>query len=180
VILTAGGSGYFDVVVDRLSRLPLSQPVEVVIRSGCYLTHDGHMYRDLFGELAKRHPELAALGPGLTPALQVWARVQSRPESGKAILAVGKRDISYDVHLPEPSLWHRDGMAAPVAIPPGHRVTGLNDQHCHMALPPESPLAVGDRVGFEISHPCTTFDKWQLLHIVDDAWRVTGALRTFF
>jgi D-serine dehydratase len=180
VILTAGGSGYFDVVVDRLSTIPLSRPVEVVIRSGCYLTHDGHMYRDLFGQLAKRHPELGALGPGLTPALQVWARVQSRPEPGKVILAVGKRDISYDVHLPAPALWHRDGMDAPTAIPAGHIVTGLNDQHCHMSVPADSPLRVGDRVGFDISHPCTTFDKWQLLHIVDDSWRVVGALRTFF
>jgi D-serine dehydratase len=116
----------------------------------------------------------------LIPALQVWARVQSRPEAGKAILAVGKRDISYDVHLPTPALWHRDGMAAPVPITPGHRVTGLNDQHCHLALPADSPLKVGDRVCFEISHPCTTFDKWQFLHIVDDDGRVTGALRTFF
>jgi D-serine dehydratase len=151
-----------------------------VIRSGCYLTHDGHMYRDLFAELGRRHPELASLGPGLTPALQVWARVQSRPERGKAILAVGKRDISYDVHLPEPALWHRTGMAVPIAIPQGHTVTGLNDQHCHMRLPEGSPLQVGDRVGFDISHPCTTFDKWQLIHVVDDAWRVVGAVRTFF
>jgi D-serine dehydratase len=59
-------------------------------------------------------------------------------------------------------------------------VTGLNDQHCHLQLPRSSPLAVGDMVALGISHPCTTFDKWQLLHIVDDAWRVTGALRTFF
>jgi len=179
-ILTAGGSGFFDIVVDRLSRVRLSRPVEVVIRSGCYLTHDGHMYRDLFAKLAERHPDLAALGPGLLPALQVWARVQSRPEPGKAILTVGKRDISYDVHLPEPTLWRRDGMATPAAIPPGHRVTGLNDQHCHMALPAGSPLKVGDRVAFEISHPCTTFDKWQLIYVVDDRWHVVGAVKTFF
>jgi D-serine dehydratase len=180
IILSAGGSGYFDIATDRLSEVKLGRETQIVIRSGCYLTHDGHLYRDLFGELGKRHPELAALGAGLVPALQVWARVQSRPEAAKAILAVGKRDISYDVHLPTPVLWHREGMARPTAMPGGHAVTGLNDQHCHLSLPADSPLTVGDLVAFDISHPCTTFDKWRLLHVVDDAWNVVGALRTYF
>ena len=35
-------------------------------------------------------------------------------------------------------------------------------------------------VGFGIAHPCLTFDKWQLLPIVDDDYRVIDAIRTFF
>lgn len=180
IILSAGGTAFFDLVVDRFSSLKLSRPTEVIIRSGCYLTHDGHMYRDMFTAIVHRHPDLAALGPGLRPALQVWARVQSRPEKGKAIVAVGKRDISYDVHLPQPALWLRPGMTRPEPIPHGYAVTGLNDQHCHLTLPEDSPLAVGDLIAFDISHPCTTFDKWQLIHVIDDDHKVVDAIKTFF
>jgi D-serine dehydratase len=65
-------------------------------------------------------------------------------------------------------------------VPPGHAVTGLNDQHCHMIVPADSPLAVGDMVGFGISHPCLTFDKWQVICLVGDDYTVTGAIKTFF
>ena len=180
ILLTAGGTGFFDLVVDRFSALHFSRTAEVIIRSGCYLTHDAHMYSDLFVGMIKRHPELAALDPGLRPALQVWARVQSRPEVGKIIVAVGKRDVSFDVHLPQPALWFRAGMERPELIPAGHVVAALNDQHCHMNIPPDSPLAVGDVLAFDISHPCTTFDKWRLIHVIDDSYMVVDAIRTYF
>jgi D-serine dehydratase len=180
LVLSAGGSGFFDIVIDRLSRIGLVRETLIVIRSGCYLTHDAQMYRNLFGGVRRRNPRLSEIGPGLEPALEVWARVQSRPEAGKAILGVGKRDISFDIDLPAPVSWHRLGMREPEPIPNGHRVTGLNDQHCHMAIPENSPLQFGDIVSFGISHPCTTFDKWQVLYVVDDARNVVGALKTFF
>jgi D-serine dehydratase len=56
----------------------------------------------------------------------------------------------------------------------------LNDQHCHMSVPPDSPLRIGDMVGFGISHPCLTFDKWQVICLVDDDYTITSAIRTFF
>jgi len=180
IILSAGGSGFFDMAVERLSLVALSRKTQVMIRSGCYLTHDGHMYRELFSGIVRRRPELAKVGPGLEPALQVWARVQSRPEPRKCILTAGKRDISYDERLPSPALWRRPGTAKPIPLPPGHTVTGLNDQHCHLAVPDDSPLAIGDLVAFDISHPCTTFDKWRLIYVVDNDWRVVDALKTFF
>ena len=65
-------------------------------------------------------------------------------------------------------------------VPEGTAVTELNDQHAHLSLPPEAGLKVGDMVAFGISHPCTTFDKWRVLFTVDDAYRVTGAIRTYF
>ena len=79
--------------------------------------------------------------------------------------------------------WFRPGGAsgrAPAALAAGHVVTGLNDQHCHMTVPANSPLAVGDMVAFGISHPCLTFDKWQVIPLVNDAYDVVGAIRTFF
>jgi D-serine dehydratase len=180
LIVSAGGSGFFDLVVERLSPLKLSRKTQLVIRSGCYLTHDGQMYRELFDGIMRRRPELANASGGLEPALQVWGRVQSRSEPRKCIINVGKRDISYDDRLPTPALWRRPGTGKPATMPPGHVVTGLNDQHCHLALPDDSPLAIGDLVAFDISHPCTTFDKWRLIYVVDDNWRVVGALGTFF
>jgi D-serine dehydratase len=98
-----------------------------------------------------------------------------------AILTMGKRDVSYDVDMPRPIAWYRAGFHnAPTAAPGDWRITKLNDQHAYVELPPEADLEVGDLVGCGISHPCTTFDKWQLLVEVDDAYDVVGGLRTFF
>jgi len=110
----------------------------------------------------------------------VVAFQQIAAEREKAILTVGRRDISFDVHLPTPQLWARPGQGKPQPLPEGHMVTGLNDQHCHLAVPASSPLAVGDLVSLGISHPCTTFDKWQVLCLVDDDYTVVDAIKTFF
>ena len=56
----------------------------------------------------------------------------------------------------------------------------MNDQHAYLRIPEDADLEVGDLVGSGISHPCTTFDKWRLLLTVDDGYRITGAIRTFF
>jgi D-serine dehydratase len=56
----------------------------------------------------------------------------------------------------------------------------MNDQHGYLDLPVGSPLKVGDMVAFGVSHPCTTFDSWQVLYVVDDDYTVTEAVRTYF
>ena len=181
VILSAGGSAFFDLVIESFSRAGLRSPVKILTRSGCYITHDSAMYSRAFERILGRSPELEELAPPLEAAIEVWAYVQSRPELGKALLTIGKRDVSYDVEFPIPLSWLRPGLDAnPQPIPAGHVVTGLNDQHTHMALPPDSPLQVGDMVSFGISHPCTTFDKWQNIFLVDDRYNVVGSLRTYF
>jgi D-serine dehydratase len=183
VILSAGGSAFYDLVVARFRAAGIARECLVLTRSGCYLTHDSVLYRDAHAELHRRMPQTEELGPGLMPALEVWAYVQSRPEPQKALLTMGKRDVSYD-ELPVPLAWCRPGLLAPqpqpLPLPPGHAVTALNDQHCHLAIPADSPLAVGDMVAFGISHPCLTFDKWQVICLVDDDYTVTGAIKTFF
>jgi D-serine deaminase-like pyridoxal phosphate-dependent protein len=183
LILSAGGSAFYDIVVERFRRAGVKRDFLLVIRSGCYLTHDSKMYREAFEHIRERRPDIDSLGGGLEPAFEVWAYVQSRPERGKAILTMGKRDVSYDVDLPMPLKWFRPGAGGANAVrgvPEGHVVTGLNDQHCHMTVPEDSPLAVGDMVGFGISHPCTTFDKWQVVPLVDDDYTVVSAIKTFF
>jgi D-serine dehydratase len=58
-------------------------------------------------------------------------------------------------------------------------VAALNDQHAHIRVKSTSALAVGDLVGMHVSHPCTSFDKFRLIPLVDDGYRLTGAIRSY-
>jgi D-serine dehydratase len=181
ILLSAGGSAFFDQVAKAFRASGLNREVEIVLRSGCYLTHDSKMYRQFFEDMRDRGPEIDRLGDGLQPALELWAYVQSTPEPGLAIATLGKRDVSFDVHMPVPEQWFRRGLhVRPQVLGAGFEVTGLNDQHAYLGVPHDSPLRVGDMLGFGISHPCTTFDKWQLLYVVDQDYRVLEGIRTFF
>jgi D-serine dehydratase len=181
VILSAGGSKYFDQVAAAFRAADLGRPVEIVLRSGCYLSHDSKIYTEAFARLRARTPEIDRLGEGLRPALELWATVQSTPEPGLAIATMGKRDVSHDLDLPLARQWFRPRLhQRPQDLGPGFRVSGLYDQHVCLKVPTDSPLRVGDLVSFGISHPCTTFDKWRLLYVVDDDYTVTEAIRTFF
>ncbi len=181
VILTAGGSAFYDLVAGRFGEAGIDRETLIVIRSGCYLSHDSAMYSQLFERLKERSAAARALGGGLEPALEVWAVVQSLPEPGLAIVSMGRRDVSFDVALPVPQHWYRAGLHdAPQRLGEAYRVHGLNDQHGYVGVPEDTPLQVGDLMSFGVSHPCTTFDRWQLIYFVDDAYDVTGAIRTFF
>ena len=182
ILVSAGGSAYFDLVAQGVGRLHgLSRPLQPVLRSGCYVTSDHGIYLDALAKLDARagHPA----GEGLRPALEIWSVVQSRPEADLVILGMGKRDASHDAGLPLPLMMHLPGPGAPHALPPGCSIVTLNDQHACLRLP-EGPirtqLEVGDLVGCGISHPCTTFDRWPLLLAVDDDYAVRGACNTFF
>jgi len=39
---------------------------------------------------------------------------------------------------------------------------------------------VGDLIGFGISHPCTTFDKWRAIPIANDKYQVVAIANTKF
>lgn len=181
VILTAGGSCFYDMVLDGLAGAGLSREVELVIRSGCYLTHDSAILNLYYEQLLQRCPAARDLGRGLQPALEVWSYVMSRPEPTRVILGLGKRDASFDADLPLPVAVFRPGRdSRPRTLARDHRVVGLNDQHALLDVPADSDLAVGDMVACGISHPCTTFDRWQFLAVVDDDYNVVDGVRTFF
>jgi len=178
IILSAGGSAYYDLVAEMFSAVKLSRPIQVLTRSGCYLTQDSGIYQKLQSELDSRVADATNTKHRLTAALEVWAYVLSRPEPALAILSAGRRDFGTDAGNPVPLKWTR---------PPGQAVTfldstviGVSDQHAHLQIPAEHPLRVGDMVGLGVSHPCTTFDKWKLLYLVDDEYRVIDAIETFF
>ena len=176
IIVSAGGSAYYDLVVHVLAGG--ADAVVPILRSGCYLTHDSGFYRRLLGRIEDR----AVVGPAprLIPALEVWSRVISRPQSDQAIVLLGKRDVSYDIDLPVARWWFREGRHDTPQSTGGWVVHKLNDQHAYLAVPAGADLAVGDLLGFEISHPCTTFDKWSLLLEVEDDYTVHAGLKTFF
>lgn len=177
ILITAGGSAVFDLVVPLLRLQGLTRPVQGVLRSGCYLTHDHGNYRRYLALVEQRE----GLESSLQPALEVWAMVQSVPEPGLALLTAGRRDLSYDIEMPMPVRWAPRGERAAVQAPAGWSVRALNDQHAHLRFDPEGPTpAVGDRVALGISHPCTTFDKWRWMAVVEDDWAVTGAISTRF
>jgi D-serine dehydratase len=180
VLLSAGGSAYYDIVARKLAEVRLSRPTRVVVRSGCYLTHDSGQYTRLFEHILRRIPADWRRHGDLEPALEVWSMVQSRPEPGLALLTMGKRDVSYDIELPIPTLWRPAGAAASQPVPAGAVLTSMNDQHAYLKLPDGFDPQVGDLVCCGISHPCTTFDKWQVMMVVEDDYRVSGAIRTFF
>lgn len=177
ILLTAGGSAVFDLVVPLLRTQGLSRPVRGVLRSGCYVTHDHGNYARFLAQVEKRE----GLDSSLRPALEVWALVQSVPEPGLALLTCGRRDISYDLEMPMPTRLARRGARVADASPSGWQISALNDQHAYLRFDPAGTAPqVGDRVALGISHPCTTFDKWRWMPLVEDDWRVTGAIETRF
>jgi D-serine deaminase-like pyridoxal phosphate-dependent protein len=170
-IVTVGGSAFPELVADELGRSwQRDRPIRVVLRSGCYATHDSLAYQDFRDLVATEYPPLP-----LRPSLELWGRVLSTPEPGLAILDFGKRDTGVDAGFPLPLLRIRRGATVLEPAPPGE-LTAMNDQHAYF----RGELDVGDRVGFGISHPCTTFDKWQLIPVVDDAYVLCGTVQTLF
>lgn len=180
VLLSGAGSAWYDVVAEEFAGVAKDPGVRVLLRPGCYLTHDAGAYREADARIHASNPVARRMAEGLRPALQLWACVQSRPEPGRAIVGLGKRDAAFDAGLPLPVLRHRSGDAAPQATPAHWRLTAIMDQHAFLELAPEDDLQVGDLLCFDICHPCLTFDKWRHLLRVDDAWRVTGVVRTYF
>jgi D-serine dehydratase len=181
IILSAGGSAYFDVVAARLAAVKLSRPTLVVLRSGCYLTSDDGIYRTAAAQILERSTLVRQISDTPLPAIEVWSYVQSRPEPDRVVLTMGRRDVSFDAGLPIPKYWHRPGADSLVqALGDGHAIVGLHDQHAVVEVPASSSLRYGDLVGCGISHPCTTFDKWRWLPIVDDRYDVVDAVSTWF
>ena len=178
VILTAGGSAFFDVVVRELTDgwAAARRPV-VVLRSGVYVAFDHGLYARIApgGTLSPLHAEQ---GPALRPALELWAHVLSRPEPGLALACAGRRDVSFDVGLPVPLRFRL--ASGQLTSAEGSHVSALDDQHAYVRLAAGTGLAPGDLVCLGVSHPCTTFDKWRVIPVVDDDYRVVDAIRTFF
>jgi len=181
-ILSGAGSAWYDVVAEEFAKAEQATPVEVVLRPGCYLTHDVGIYRAAQNQIQQRNPVAAKMRGGLQPALQLWAYVQSVPDADKAVIALGKRDAAFDAGFPEPALHYRPGGGerSPGGTPAHWKVTGMMDQHAYLSIQPGDDIRVGDMIGFDISHPCLTFDKWRHLLLLDEDYRCIDIVQTFF
>ncbi|GAA0949035.1 alanine racemase [Nonomuraea longicatena] len=151
-LLSVGGSQWFDVIGRELATVKAT----VVLRSGAYVSHDDGYYRE-------RTPFNRVEGE-LRPAFEIWAHVLSTPEPGLAVVGMGKRDAPYDEGLPIP---RREGVT----------VVAMQDQHTVVRA---DGLRPGDVLAFGISHPCTAFDKWRTLPVVDSGYRQVGTITTHF
>ncbi|QTE00579.1 amino acid deaminase [Streptomyces cyanogenus] len=172
IVVSAGGSEWFDAVADVFAGLPeLSLPVLKLLRSGAYVSHDDVHYRRLTP--FNRVPEEGAL----EPAFRLWAQVVSRPSPAEAFVNAGKRDAAYDLDRPVAQVVRRDGGERPAT---GIEVTALSDQHLWLRTEPGADVEVGDWIGFGLSHPCTSFDKWQLIPVAEADGTVVDYIRTFF
>ncbi|MEV2275238.1 alanine racemase [Nocardiopsis sp. NPDC049922] len=169
-VLTVGGSAWFDLVAEEIGG---REDVLPILRSGAYVAHDDGLYRRTTPY--RRLPE----GPdSLEGALELWAQVVSAPEEGRAIAALGRREANHDQGFPVPRALRRaDGTTVRAT---GVEVTGLNDHHAYLRVPPELDVRPGDLVSFGISHPCTAFDRWQVIPVVDDRDTVVDVVATYF
>jgi D-serine dehydratase len=174
LIISAGGSAYFDLVAKAFHELEFFLPKRIVLRSGCYLTHDSHMYHQYQNQMLAR----GLHGPRLRAALEVWSYVQSIPEKGLAILTMGKRDCPHDYFLPTPLLRYREREVEQELS--SCQITRMNDQHAYMSFTDGMDLRFGDMIASGISHPCTAFDKWRFVPVVNDEYDVIGGIITYF
>lgn len=181
VFLTAGGSAYFDDVVDVLSPCitddsEASPRAELMIRSGAYIIHDDGFYLGI-------SPFSRDGGQPFKAGMHGWARVVSQPEPGLAILDAGKRDLPVDEGLPRPQLIG-PALGGPMQPLAGAEITAVNDQHCFMTFDAgTTTVRPGDVVRLGLSHPCTAFDKWTLIPVLADTdgdQTVVDLIHTFF
>ncbi|WP_434586464.1 amino acid deaminase [Klebsiella sp. R390] len=178
-ILTGAGTVWYDVVCNVWLAAQKPPRCRIVIRPGCYITHDMGIYDIAQRELIARDPIACDLAGDLTSALELMAMVQSVPEADRAVVNFGKRDCAFDAGLPQPVAHYRNGHALP--LPANEIVSvGIMDQHCMLRLAPGCDVQVGDIIVFGTSHPCLTFDKWKTLLLVDDEYTVLEELDTLF
>ncbi|WP_454698391.1 amino acid deaminase [Arthrobacter humicola] len=186
VILTAGGSAYFDDVVAVLSPCisagtaaassESSPRVELMIRSGAYIIHDDGFYRGI-------SPFSRDGGEPFRAGMYGWARVVSQTEPGLAILDAGKRDLPFDEGLPEPQVIG-PALGGPMEPLAGAEITAVNDQHCYLRFDAgTTSVRPGDVIRLGLSHPCTAFDKWTVIPVLADTagdQTVVDLIHTFF
>lgn len=177
-IITASGSAWYDLIAEAFAAEAASGRFLSVLRPGSYVVHDHGIYKDAQCCVLDRRGDLHE---GLRPALEVWAHVQSLPEPGLAIIALGKRDVAYDAGLPMPLIRYREGVVPAEGDDISDcRVTAVMDQHAFMTIAPGVQLRIGDIISFGTSHPCLTFDKWRSGCLVDEQFNVLESIEIQF
>ena len=177
-IVTASGSAWYDLIAEGFAAEAASGRFLSILRPGSYVVHDHGIYKDAQCCVLDRRSDVHE---GLRPELEVWAHVQSLPEPGFAVIALGKRDVAYDAGLPMPLKRYREGVLPAVGDDVSAcTVTAVMDQHAFMTIAAGTELKVGDIISFGTSHPCLTFDKWRTGCLVDEQLNVVESLEIVF
>jgi D-serine dehydratase len=180
-ILTGAGSAWYDVVAEEFSKV--GSTVDIILRPGCYLTHDIGMYHRAQTRILEQNSIARDISHdgALRPAIQIWAYVQSIPENNQAIVTFGKRDAPFDSGFPIPALHYRSEWSKPIEIDnTKYQIINMNDQHAYLTCPSDHNLIVGDMIAFNIAHPCLTFDKWRKILLINNDYTVIDILDTYF
>ncbi|CAF0865029.1 unnamed protein product [Rotaria sordida] len=180
-ILTGGGSVWYDIVAEEFSKV--DPTIDIILRSGCYLTLDRGIYHRAQTCILERSSIVRDISKNdaLRPALQIWAYVQSIPETNQAIIGFGNRDAAFDKYYPIPVLHYRSEWSKPIEIKHDkYQITKMMDQHAFMTCPSDHNLIVGDIIVFDISHPCLTIDKWRKILLISNNYTVIDILDTYF
>ncbi len=173
LIISAGGSLYFDRVIEALGPVVEEDTnAFLLLRSGAIFFHDHGIYRSGLAAMDRRGGLLVgkdrvSAENSFKPALKLWAEVLSVPEPGLAIWGFGMRDVSFDQGMPVPLAIFRDGLLRTEYDRSSLSVIKLNDQHAFLRLEKPSTLSIGDVVAFGISHPCTCFDRWRQFYVLN-------------
>ena len=105
--------------------------------------------------------DYARLGIPFEQAFFVLGTVVSRPDAGRCVAGCGHKSATKD---------HGNPLVYGIA---GASVLTLNDEHATIALPPDSAIAVGDRIRLCPSHTDPTINLHDVFYAVEDD-RVVG------
>ncbi|HEU4692412.1 MAG TPA: DSD1 family PLP-dependent enzyme [Vicinamibacterales bacterium] len=119
------------------------------------------------GSYALMDTDYAGVGVPFEAAFWVLGTVVSRPARERCVADCGHKSTTKD---------HGNPLVKGI---PGATVTALNDEHATIALPPDSRIAIGDRVELLPSHTDPTVNLHDVFYVVRgdqvvDIWPIAG------
>jgi D-serine dehydratase len=178
-LISGAGSVWYDLVAEELAAAQLPEHINLVLRPGCYISHDQGIYQQAQQQVMARSNLACSLGEDLQNALELAVYVQSLPEPGLAVLSFGKRDAAFDAGLPQAIALYRNGELQSIQLQHCETIKVM-DQHAFWRYNETVKPQIGDILLLSTSHPCLTFDKWRTLWLVDDNYNLLQEVDTFF
>jgi D-serine deaminase-like pyridoxal phosphate-dependent protein len=119
------------------------------------------------GSYALMDTDYTDVGVPFEPAFWLLGTVVSRPSRERCVADCGHKSTTKD---------HGNPALRGIA---GASVTSLNDEHATIALPPDSPIAIGDLVELLPSHTDPTVNLHDVFYVVEgdrviDIWPIAG------
>ena len=134
-ILSGAGSAWYDVVAEEFAKASNAGFAEVVLRPGCYLTHDVGIYKKAQTDVFARNRSHARWAKGCCPRCSLGLRAVGAgggPRDRRARQA--RRGVRRGAAGPARH-FRRDTAPRDVAATEGWAVTGMMDQHACL-IPP--------------------------------------------